>query len=628
MQVACQFAMMKVPSPMKKFFAFLATILFFCIPLGFAHAAVPTVTPTPAVDPFRIADCLPEEGDPTALNICHVRYDVVNSVIKLDQVDTTFAQHSMVGLGKIANMIWNGIVKPSKNNYAIGTTRSKQYGDQAQDASFLDLTPAGLQDITIHDTSPKTYSVTSRLCVADPTTGKLAGDFITDEVWFTAQDVPGLNPLTEGNQRLAAIASRYTQTSQNFTKPDLIVKKIIPPGCSQQSSGDPIPQSIVSSVAQNLYGKFSDAKTSIPYTIDASMQTETTRTDSNGNEIPGFVAKFPVQAKHEAGGLLPWEGHNLALGAGLTSPSDLDPITYIDSSQKKVLEESGGWINNMYRNDGYDPAYTVGLNATFLDQPFEVSLLRKDTTADTTIYALRRVDEAQTFANCNLTTDAEQKLSRNQDINCNKSWVAPLSAENIAATPPSPENSRGAVTGSVSPIKPDAVPANAPANYNGAAAKMVPACVLNAVATIEGAFEGGTSCKPDECGAVGPFQVSIGQCTNACHASSCPASELPKNVSRTDACGWDVGANVAASVLIGKAKYFGYNLTNASPATQKWAIIFAADAYNGTTHTISRLTSSTGKPLTYGEWVYAHCDPSYTSHTDHSFPKQGGATLF
>ena len=93
-------------------------------------------------------------------------------------------------------------------------------------------------------------------------------------------------------------------------------------------------------------------------------------------------------------------------------------------------------------------------------------------------------------------------------------------------------------------------------------------------------------------------------------------------------CNWDTAANQAASILIGKSKYFGYNLTSADPKTQRDAIIIAGDSYNGTTKTISRLTSSTGQPLTYGEWVYAHCDPSYTTHVDHSFPAAGVGTQF
>jgi hypothetical protein len=622
----CQFVMMNEASHMKKCFALLLMIFLVSISVARVHAATITPAPTPIVDVYKIGNCEAEPDDPTGSNICHVRYDVVNSVLKPSQTDTTTSTDPLVGLEKVANMIWAGVVKPADNNYALGDKYWVPYGNAVENASFQDLTSATLQDITVHNTSPMRYCTTSRLCVADPTTGKLAGDFITELTWCTAEDIPGAVAQTDGTQRLASYTTNYMNPSQVFVKSDVRVKKIVPPSCGERSDGDVVDQSTVSTIKEHLYTQ--DDKTSIPYTITADMQTEQTVRDKFGELITRFIAKFPVPATLVAGGKNPYAAQTLCNSAGCPNPDDTAPSIELTADQKQALRKGGGWVN-MYRSDAFDPNYKVQLNIKQLAQEFE-ALFSKVNTADTVVYAQRRIQEGQTFAYCSLLPENMQKKPQYYPGGeCDKSWVADVSST-IASSPPSPENSRISEAGSSSPIKPnDPLPASAPTIFSGATASMVPACVLQAVATIEGAFDGTTSCTPDACGAVGPFQLSIGKCTKDCHASSCP-NVLPKNMTKNDVCGdnWDKAADLAASVLIGKSKYFGYNLTNADPKTQKDAIIIAGDSYNGTTKTIPRLTSSTGQPLTYGEWVYAHCDPSYTTHVEHSFPAPGAGTPF
>ena len=75
----------------------------------------------------------------------------------------------------------------------------------------------------------------------------------------------------------------------------------------------------------------------------------------------------------------------------------------------------------MYRSDAFDPNYTAGLNAKFLKQEFEAPFTKAN-TADTTVYAMRRSEEAQTFGNCNLLNDTDPKYIQ---LGCDKSWVVP-----------------------------------------------------------------------------------------------------------------------------------------------------------------------------------------------------------
>lgn len=378
------------------------------------------------VDPYQVSGCETDPDDPPSSDICRVRYDIVNSVLRPSQTDVTTGTSPLVGLQKIANMIWAGIVRPAGNDYALGTPKSVPYGNQVEDASFQDLTPAALQDVTIHNANPILYSVTSRLCVANPVTGGLAGEFITRETWNTAEDIPGAVAQSDGTQRLASYTTRYVNPSQNFTKPDIRVKKMVPPSCGDRADGDAVDQSTVTTVKENRFTE--EDRTSIPYTITDDMQTEQTVRDKLGNLITRFIARFPVPATHVAGGTNPLAGHNLCNGPGCSNPEDLDPVTYINDEQKQSLRTGGGWINSMYRSDAFDPNYTVGLNAKFLKQEFE-ALFTKANTADTTVYAMRRTEEAQTFANCNLLTEEEQKLPDYQSLNCDKSWVAPISTE-------------------------------------------------------------------------------------------------------------------------------------------------------------------------------------------------------
>jgi hypothetical protein len=274
-------------------------------------------------------------------------------------------------------------------------------------------------------------------------------------------------------------------------------------------------------------------------------------------------------------------------------------------------------------------------HAVFQDQEWLVAVAGIGTMLGDTLQSMMgRLEYAQVYVNCSILSDGVQNFPDYLALfDCpNRSWVgaskvqaAPLAVD--IPIPPSEPESRliaNASVPSASAIAPNFAkhPSGSgiqKAIENAASKGQIPACVLEAVAMIEGGYTGDYTCKPDSCGAVGPSQISVGIC-NQCKASACP-NVLPKNMTPADMCNTDKSASVAVNVLKGKAKYFGLPLTSADPKTKKQAIIIAGDSYNGTTKPLSRLKSTTNQTLSYGEWVYAHCDPAYTTHVDHQFPK-------
>ena len=157
-----------------------------------------------------------------------------------------------------------------------------------------------------------------------------------------------------------------------------------------------------------------------------------------------------------------------------------------------------------------------------------------------------------------------------------------------------------------------------------ATAGKIPSCVLDGVAQNEGAYDGtylvNGKCSPNECGATGPFQITIGHtystqrvcaqdtscnaCSTLADKSSCQdaikAYGLPSN---TNPCDPVSAANAAVSLLIDKS----FNqLNNGDYASQQAAIITAGNGYYGTSDPQDRCGG-----CSYGEQVYKNCDASY-----------------
>jgi len=223
---------------MKKIAIILVALLFVLLrPVTRAEAA------TAEVDPFNICG--------TNASDCHVHYDIPTSQIPLSQTDTAFWSFFPEGEQRNAVMNWASRVWPD-GDYHISTDKLEIYGDQIQRASDLDLNPAYFQDTEKHDENPKKAYTTARLCVTNPETGGLAGNFITEQLYKTEDDIPGMRDMTEGNRRLSSFTTQYVQLTQDYNLADLVVKIDQPPPCGANFTGVELQQKGVKSVLHLL----------------------------------------------------------------------------------------------------------------------------------------------------------------------------------------------------------------------------------------------------------------------------------------------------------------------------------------------------------------------------------------
>lgn len=279
--------------------------------------------------------------------------------------------------------------------------------------------------------------------------------------------------------------------------------------------------------------------------------------------------------------------------------------------------------------DGFNFNKDNGINTQ--DHTLQIPICKGcEVTSETSVYyleALRR--EHLKALHCSLTPKELQDLADPCPTPEPDKQLAGIRNGNDAIDPRQP-----AQCGVKKPISPNVSHGGLSAAITAAAAwAKLPACVLQGVAEIEGATEemAQSACIPNQCGAAGPFQISVGQDTcgkktcddcgpnwkgRACNDESWALKAAGGTAA--DACNINIAAKAAAAVVMGKANGFGVpfnpSLVN-SPSAQRQSIIIASDAYYGVTSPIPRLNG-----LSYGEYVYSKCDPSYTTHVDHNFP--------
>lgn len=168
-----------------------------------------------AIDPLFDTGCKPNE-------ICHIPPEKINRVLDGGQTESKVYPFNPVGSIWSYVQTWIGQVKPDKA-YHYGTDLLAKFGYQVQDASYNDLTPATLQNLTLHDYQPKRYCTTSIMCIYNPFSQELMYQFKTSETWCT-EDPPGRKQLIEGTRRLASYTTNYT-TNTDYRLPNTVVKK-------------------------------------------------------------------------------------------------------------------------------------------------------------------------------------------------------------------------------------------------------------------------------------------------------------------------------------------------------------------------------------------------------------------
>lgn len=156
----------------------------------------------------------------------------------------------------------------------------------------------------------------------------------------------------------------------------------------------------------------------------------------------------------------------------------------------------------------------------------------------------------------------------------------------------------------------------------------IPACVLEAVKYIETGTQSAFSsqCSVNSCSAAGPFQITTGWAPDASsadgydpHCKKCGSSwtdgsrtcpdgwpgDWPVSQSDPSPCDMRTAAQRAVQMLIDKTG--GQLNATTTPQGQRDTIILAGNRYYGSAETIPRLGG-----CSYGEYVYKHCDGSYS----------------
>lgn len=397
--------------------------------------------------------------------------------------------------------------------------------------------------------------------------------------------------------------------------PYTAVKKIAALPCGRKlEEGRPMDLETLPYIKKNYYGD--DTITHFAVTVQADMVSIVQKFIE---ALEKFVDIFQTKTTPPAIEVGSAENGMSASLAGISfsvTMQDLKPFAYPGAEGKQALTQSGG-LWNSYRNNDNDIEFKTLTDARFETQDWYYGIGGVGDIQSPTLQTMNaRQENAQLAGNCNILDSSSQDW---KTLGCDKLvWSSknPSTIPGTPALPPSePDIRSSAITDSsnsssgvtVTPISPTFT-------VKPISSTLVPSCVLEGVATIEGAYEGGAPCKPNECGAYGPFQITTGQCTSACRASSCPNEMKALGLTKDDLCDFGKAANAAASILIGKANAWGTPLSATAPIqSQRAAIINAADSYYGVGSPIQRLGG-----LSYGEWVYAHCSPNETvTHVEH-----------
>jgi hypothetical protein len=270
---------------------------------------------------------------------------------------------------------------------------------------------------------------------------------------------------------------------------------------------------------------------------------------------------------------------------------------------------------------------THGTKTNGQDHTISLSLYTGDvTTEKPAYYYLAHEEEHVSAMNCGnmpkalRLTNAPEKTCEFNTLTSGAMPPEPVTSN--VDTPPAPSCENGSSQNEF-PIKTGSLDAA----ITKATAGKIPKCVLQGVANIEGAAIEIASgkCSPNQCGAMGPFQITVGftfsgsgaSCQKdttcaACGLSSCP-NAIKYYVPGTNPCDTESAAKAAVSMLIGKSAYFGKPLDMTG---DKDAIIVAGDSYYGAPVPIQRFGG-----CSYGEWIYKDAcgHPEYVCAA-HEFP--------
>jgi hypothetical protein len=366
---------------------------------------------------FNVSGC---PDDPAQL--CTASGDGVNTNIPL----TGFWYEAGATIADLVGervMSWAGKLWPKDDRYLIGKEKLNTYASQVQTASDTDLNPAQLQEIEQHDETPKPFSMTSRLCVYDPSDGTLIGKGIVSTTTVKSDEVTWIRPKVEGDRRLSSFTTRYVQESQDFGLQYIMIHQDAALPCDSKVEGEEKWQKDKASQDDNTYGENLGSNVmGVTIHIISSLIRMITHDDGSTSH-----ENVPVSAEIVGTGQNPFTGHDSALSAGCATPSDLDDVTYATAEQKQKLCETGGHTNAMYRPDAIDPTYISQLDADDPNQQWVQTVTGDEPIAKNSNAFAARVEAAGDYMNCTLMpADYQNRLP--DAAACNKNWVSGATA--------------------------------------------------------------------------------------------------------------------------------------------------------------------------------------------------------
>lgn len=365
-----------------------------------------------ATDPlFTVTGCN-DPGRP-----CVTTGDGVNTVIHLTKTQEFTSNIIGFFVGKETAMSWLGILEPSNNIYRNANDKLNTLGNQIQLASDYELNPAQLQDAERHDESSKAATMTSRVCVVDPQTGKMVS--AVSKTTILSADQPWLRTQGEGSRRLSSFTTGYVQESQDYRLPDTTIKEEAAVPCESPLQGEVKSQQIAVSQGLNDYQDSGSGLGQLLYKIVDSMVSLLYNPQGSPS---GEKATVTAQGTIVGTAQNPYAGHVDALTAGCASSSDMNDLSYASDEQKQKLCAAGGFVNSMYRQDAIDPTYKADLDANDPNQEWHQTVANSQPRAELSNAFAGRVEAAGDYMNCTLMPADYQTIAGMSDT-CNKNWV-------------------------------------------------------------------------------------------------------------------------------------------------------------------------------------------------------------
>src|SRR5258706_12856573 len=243
--------------------------------------ASPVLRPARAIE--SIFDIQGAGANPDHPQITGTNGDGVNLVLPMSKtkefiastIDQLLGPHNIV-------MQWIGELKP-EGKYDIIRGPIMNLATQIQQASDLQLNPAYFQTKEIHDTTPKNLSMTSRVCVYNPVTGELVGNFVSKTTMES--DITEWGTKTaEGAKRFESYTTQFQKIGTDYRTPFIVkIHKNAALPCGSKMDAQDLAQNPRPFVKGNTFGSGGDN------VLGDTTETSGNNTGGGGNNVTDFV---------------------------------------------------------------------------------------------------------------------------------------------------------------------------------------------------------------------------------------------------------------------------------------------------------------------------------------------------